>query len=230
MARIAGVDGCPFGWVVAIESDSAIEVTIVQSAREILALGADVFAVDIPIGLTEGPSRRCDLLARRLLGPKRGASVFPAPLRSALLPTRIAADRVSRALSGKGVSAQSFGIYRKVKEWDEYLREVPSDAGNRVWEVHPEVCFWWLNGRQPILESKKTQVGLARRLGLLPEASQQAFFAARTRFLKRDVGSDDIVDALAALETARRIRAGAAISLPEPPDVDAHGIPICITY
>src|SRR5258708_162894 len=41
------------------------------------ALDAVVIAIDIPIGLTDHGPRRCDLDARRHLGPKRGTSVFP---------------------------------------------------------------------------------------------------------------------------------------------------------
>jgi len=40
-------------------------------------------AIDIPIGLLEGP-RVCDKAARKLLGQPRGSSVFPAPCRPAL--------------------------------------------------------------------------------------------------------------------------------------------------
>jgi len=42
-----------------------------------------VLAIDIPIGLLDGP-RACDKAARKLLGQPRGSSVFPALSRPAL--------------------------------------------------------------------------------------------------------------------------------------------------
>src|SRR5262249_22667826 len=38
-----------------------------------------LLAIDIPIGLADRGARRCDVEARRCLGPGRGSSVFPAP-------------------------------------------------------------------------------------------------------------------------------------------------------
>jgi len=39
---------------------------------------------------------------------------------------------------------------------------------------------------------------------------------------------DDLLDALAALVVARAIAQGRARSFPEPPERDAHGIPVAI--
>ena len=36
-----------------------------------------------------------------------------------------------------------------------------------VREVHPEVCFWALNNRQPMADSKKTKDGIKQRLDVL---------------------------------------------------------------
>ena len=45
---------------------------------------AELLLVDIPIGLPEtGAERACDLMARRLLGPRK-SSVFPVPVRQAV--------------------------------------------------------------------------------------------------------------------------------------------------
>ena len=79
-----GLDGCKGGWVGALLSPGgAVSWHFLADLRAGLALGADVVAVDIPIGLPDAGPRRCDQLARARLGP-RGSSVFPAPVRAAL--------------------------------------------------------------------------------------------------------------------------------------------------
>ena len=45
---------------------------------------ADTVLVDIPIGLPDSGRRECDLAARKLLGPRRGTSVFTGARRPAL--------------------------------------------------------------------------------------------------------------------------------------------------
>ena len=69
------------------------------------------------------------------------------------------------------VSKQLFNIAPKIREVDEALRADP-DAAGRVFEVHPELAFWRLNGERPLTEPKKVksrpyEPGLALRRGLL---------------------------------------------------------------
>ena len=86
-------------------------------------------AIDIPIGLPDEGSRRCDLEARKLIGPRR-SSVFPAPFRSVLgaLTYEDAAARC-RAVSGKSLSLQAFGILPKIAEVDRLMTR----TGNVTW-------------------------------------------------------------------------------------------------
>src|SRR5437870_3658001 len=79
--RLAGVDGCRLGWVVA--TDDGVEVV---PALDDVLVQCDAVGIDIPIGLPDAGPRACDVEARRRLGPRR-SSVFPAP-RRALLPCR----------------------------------------------------------------------------------------------------------------------------------------------
>lgn len=83
---VAGVDGCRAGWVA-----FKVELRTRATSLEVIDLPAWLrerppdlacVAIDIPIGLLEGP-RACDKAARKLLGQPRGSSVFPAPRRSA---------------------------------------------------------------------------------------------------------------------------------------------------
>src|SRR3954447_20737539 len=97
--QVAGVDGCPSGWVVAMGSD----VDVVPTFADVLAATRDAVcvAVDMPIGLPDAGARACDVAARVALGPRR-SSVFPAP-RRALLRCREWADAT-------GVSRQTFNL------------------------------------------------------------------------------------------------------------------------
>ena len=76
-----------------------------------------------------------------------------------------------------------------------------------VREVHPELCFWGLNGGQAMLHRKKTRDGFAERMAILermlPESARTAR-EALAKYLRRDVARDDIADALVALATAAR--------------------------
>jgi predicted RNase H-like nuclease len=154
--------------------------------------------------------------------------VFPAPIRPALEAGSYAdASAIRRQIEGKGVSAQAFGIYKKVREIDELLRDNPALA-DILFEVHPEVCFAAWHG-SPILAKKATQEGFQKRLALTePHFGEGTYNQIRSQFRKRDVSNDDILDALAALWTAQRIVTNSAESLPKAELRDAHGIPMRI--
>jgi predicted RNase H-like nuclease len=167
---VAGVDGCRAGWVVVIASanDDPLmlrSVEVAASFKDVLAstIVCAAVAVDIPIGLSDGPPRRADLLARGLLAPKRSSSVFPPPLRAVLRcdDYREACDR-SAAICGKRLSKQAFNITPKIREADNALR--PSDQ-SRVVEAHPELAFRRLNSGRPLTHNKKTAAGASERGG-----------------------------------------------------------------
>ncbi|MBC7238445.1 MAG: DUF429 domain-containing protein, partial [Chloroflexi bacterium] len=76
------------------------------------------------IGLPEyGPrARTCDQEARRLLGPKRAASIFPVPCRPALYAACYTeANEINKHIMGKQLSIQTWGIARKMREVDRFL-------------------------------------------------------------------------------------------------------------
>ena len=203
---IAGVDGCRGGWLVVTDlPDGTTEVAVHRTFADVLALGAALVAVDMPIGLPVVGPRACDLAARRRLG-RRASSVFPAPVRAVLG----AADHAealarSRAACGRGLSVQAWNLVPKITEVDEAI--APGDA---VAEVHPELSFATLAGG-PLASRKKDVAGAAERLALL-----RAHFPDVVEHLARrprGCAPDDVLDAHAALWTARRIVAGDAESL-----------------
>jgi hypothetical protein len=78
----------------------------------------EVVAVDMPIGLSDNSSRRADVEARKLIGPRR-SSVFPTPVRGALDgETYEEASALSRELTGKGLSKQTFALKPRILEID----------------------------------------------------------------------------------------------------------------
>lgn len=235
MAKLAGVDGCPKGWFVVTEDSDQGELHyfIAPDFQELTGrlTNYHVIAVDIPIGLPDRGARDCDRLARQLLGPKRGSSVFPAPPRPCLGATthREASDR-RKALEYKGMSVQAFGILKKVGEVDTVMRG-SAQVRRCVYEVHPEVSFMALNGGQVMLNKKKGAPGRNERRGHLRKIfSEPELVAARQNFLVKEVGHDDLYDAFVALWTARRIQSGIAERIPAAPTRDSHGLDMAIWY
>src|SRR5262249_29029368 len=177
---VAGVDGCRAGWVAAFvgPSDEDIRVRVMKHFTDIFAAPEEpcLVAVDIPIGLPAhiGPQGRGPERAVRPLLGDRQSSVFAVPSRGAVYERDYReACRVALETSDppKKVSKQLFMIAPKIREVDETLRNTLSLA-DRVFEVHPEVAFWRLNGGRALPEPKKVKgrpfgPGLALRRTLL---------------------------------------------------------------
>lgn len=209
-----------------------------------LAKFADIFAapewprvaaVDIPIGLPAhiGPHGRGPERAVRPLLGERQSSVFAVPSRSAVYaPDYGAACRLALETSNppRKVSKQLFMIAPKIREVDGTLHSAPALIG-RVFEVHPEVAFWRLNGDRALHEPKKVKgrpfgPGLALRRALLAE---HGFSGAVTEQpAPAGAAADDLLDALACAAIARRILAGRATPFPDPPLRDGFGLPVAI--
>jgi predicted RNase H-like nuclease len=187
-----------------------VDVGDVMARLERGALAAA--GIDIPIGLPERGPRRCDLEARRMLGPRR-SSVFPAPLRG-VLGARSYADALarSRARSGRGLSRQAFGILSKVGEVD---RLVTPECQDRLVEVHPEVSFAVL-AQGPMAHAKRTPEGRAERVEVLRAVFPDVDDHAGIRLT--GAGSDDVLDAFAVAWSARRWRARSHVQLGGEPD------------
>lgn len=238
---VAGVDGCRAGWIAAF-----MEVGNPDSARIVVAPTLEaiadapekpaVIAVDMPIGLPErttGSGRIPEQLIRPLLG-QRQSSVFAIPSRQAVEAEDYGeACRIALATSEppRKVSRQGFHIFPKIREIDALLRTRP-ELVEKVFEVHPELAFWALNGCRAIEQPKKVKGvpyepgtrlrrDLLRRSGLLSEA----LIGSPP---PRGAAADDLLDALAGLTVALDLATGGGQSFPDPPDRDAHGLPVAI--
>ena len=241
MIEFVGVDGCPAGWFsVGFDRQGGYKSDVSGSFSELLDRYKDagLVLVDIPIGLPEGPERReCDRQARKLLG-RRGSSVFPSPTRQAVEHAAASprdyrgASAVERRFAGKGISRQAFAISPKIAEVDAVMRSRDINAAPEVREVHPELCFWALNDRQPMKFNKKKSQGRAERLRVLGETeprSEEIYEEACSRFLRKVVGRDDVLDALVAALIALE-RGDRLTSVPEVPPTDARGLPMEMVF
>lgn len=236
MVKALGVDGCRQGWFwVSREGDRLCHgvATCINDLLSGLPTDSRVF-IDIPIGLLEGGTegRECDLEARRLLGPGRGSSVFPAPYRPVLAAAGYdEAKRISQQVSGRMLSKQAWFIVPKIREVDACLAEQPALAG-RLREVHPELAFWGLNGGRPLVHGKKTTAGFEERRELLARylpGAPAVISEALVRYRRKDVARDDIVDALVNLVLAS-MPAAAVRTAPAEPPRDARGLVMEIVY
>ena len=183
-----------------------------------------VLAIDVPIGLPDDGPRAVDIVARRLLGAPRASSVFPAPVRAALNGVSYSdASALSFAACGKRLSRQAYAIIPKIREVDSAMRAA-GDAASRVREVHPEVCFYYLNNLSPMRYSKRKALGLSERLARLEGHFRPIFAELRASVDRRAASSNDIADALVALWSAERIRAGSCTVLRGEPLHDSRGL------
>jgi predicted RNase H-like nuclease len=227
MPQLAGVDGCRGGWLCVVDAGDGRPVAAMLAASFDALLGQlpgdALMTVDIPIGLAGQGARGCDVEARRRLGPKRGSSVFPAPLRSVLAEATYDGACARRAaIDGVRMSRQAFGLLAKVREVDAMMVARPALRA-RVRECHPEVSFAEWAGR-PLCHGKKSPAGRAERAVLIDAAWPGARERLAARRPRGGWELDDLHDAFAALWTARRLRDGAARTLPSAPRHDGCGL------
>jgi predicted RNase H-like nuclease len=128
------------------------------------------------------------------------------------------------------VSKQLYNIAPKIREVDQVLRADPPLA-RRVFEVHPELAFWRLNGSRALDQPKKVksrcyEPGLALRRSLLIGAGFPAGVVEAAP--PKGAGPDDLLDALACAAVARRLHRGEAVSFPASPERDAFGLPMAM--
>ena len=245
-SEYVGVDGCPSGWFsVGFDSLGGYELKVFPAFSELLGYysEASLVLVDIPIGLLQGPGmRKCDQEARDKLKSRR-SSVFPVPTRQTVQhvvkspkdkseTAYRAANKIERRVAMKGVSWQSFAIAPKISQVDKVLRGRGSNATPEVREVHPEICFWAFNKRDPMKHRKKVKKGRNERIGVLERTeprTRDIYEKALTRFRRRCVASDDILDALVAAVTAR-CGFGRLRTIPKCPPTDCKGLPMEMVY
>lgn len=223
-----GADGCRHGWaVVSVDTHGSRDLFVAEHVSDVAYRHPEaVLAIDIPIGLTDEP-READLAAREVLGAA-SSSVFNAPPRAVVdayragtVTTHAQANARSRAVSGKGLSIQSWNITAKVAEVDSLAEH----AGDRLLEVHPEVSFRVLADGAS-LARKRSSRGVHQRLSLLGEVG---FSDVAGLPAGESLPADDVLDAAVAAWTAHGAALGERLrSHPGLPSQQDRGRPVAI--
>jgi predicted RNase H-like nuclease len=193
---VLGIDGCPGGWVGALVRGSHV-TWYAGTLASLVALGADVTAVDIPLALpTDGRRRACELEARSRLGAQRSSVFFAPPAVVLTARSHAEASELARAAGSVGVSIQTWNIVPKIAE---------AQAFPDLVETHPELSF---RAMGPVTASKKTPAGRSERLALL-----RAWLPGLVVERPGRAALDDSLDALACAWTAQRVLRGEALVL-----------------
>ncbi|MFM7393648.1 MAG: DUF429 domain-containing protein [Cyanobium sp.] len=229
-ADLAGVDGCRAGWLVVrapLQGGQPSAALLTDVADLLLPDDAPLLtAIDMPIGLPDAGARPCDRLARRLLGPGRGSSVFPAPIRPMLAAVSHAeASAIGRRIDGRGLTIQAWNLMPRIRLLDGLLAQESALAA-RVREAHPELIFRLWGGR-PLGWAKRRPEGRAERLALVEARWPGAWARCRAGLPRGGWADDDLLDAFACLHAAQRIRAGAATVLGGEKDGCGRVMEIC---
>lgn len=220
---VTGVDACRDGWVgVDLTEGGPAAVRVAPSLEELLgdAPEGHIVGIDMPLGLLASGWRTADREGRALLGPRRSSMFAIPPEPVWQQPSYRAANRLCRSLTGNGFSVQAWGLRRKLLEANAFR----GHSAARLYEVHPEVSFGAMSGA-PLPEPKSTLAGHALRRTLLAEAGIVIPADPTPRRV-----AVDVLDAAAAGWTARRIAAGQARVLPDPPQTDGDGREIAIRF
>ena len=200
---VAGVDGCKAGWVMVRRDEKGrFDVPVIIESLDNVPQ-TDVVVIDIPIGLPDRGRRECDLAARRMLGPRRGTSVFTGARRPLLsMMNRETAHAWGRKRDDLGVNVQLWAILPKIREVDAWITP---ERNRAIREGHPELSFYAAAGR-PMQYNKKEAAGRGERLDALACFIDRAIVL---EWLGRARGSgaakDDILDALALCRSAARV-------------------------
>lgn len=207
-----GIDGTRNGWITAEYTGETWNIEFYEKLSEI---DFNQVLIDIPIGLPEDSTRKCDEEARDFLAPERHYSIFNCPVRDAVYAeTYDEACDINEEKTGKRISKQSWNIVPKIREADEIAQR------KNLMEAHPEVFFKSLN-ENSVIESKRSEKGLKDRKEVLKRFGD---ISITEEFERKDVSEDDIIDAMVlSLGSEFEI-----LDIPEDPEKDHKGLEMSI--
>jgi predicted RNase H-like nuclease len=213
-----GVDWYKAGWVaVVLGRGDAPEVVVEADLAALIdgVPGAACVAVDMPIGLPE-TFRASDQAARDFVGVRRN-SVFMTPPRAVLEAASYAEanEIAAELLGGKKISRQAWALRDNIA-----VVAAVAGADARVIEVHPEVSFRAMTGRE-VGYAKTTWNGQAIRRAAL--AKEGIVLPGELEAPAGGIPVADVLDAAAAAWSARRHARGESKSLPDGWDRGEHG-------
>lgn len=229
-----GIDACKGKWVAVRISEVGFEVNKFNTIEDICRHhpDCDSYLIDIPVGLPEHSDHiRPEPMVRKALG-RKSSTIFGVPCRQAVYACGSeAAKKQNIAILGKSLSCQSLGIFKAIRQVDEFLESNPSWK-NRLLESHPEFCFKKFAGTEIDLGDKKTEAGRSRRLELLEKYYPDAADVVE-KFLQDVPGrkkTDDVVDALCLAVMGMQIAEKGMRTVPENPMRDNRGIFMQMVY
>ncbi|WP_022836192.1 DUF429 domain-containing protein [Salisaeta longa] len=233
---VAGVDGCPGGWlVVGWQPSTGIVARRVASTFEAVLRAtqdAAYVGVDMVIGLpdvAQPGGRTCDRDARALLGHPRSSSVFSPPVAEALAAqSHKEASAINRA-SGPDAPGLTIQAWHLIPKMRAVQRAMSPARQERIREVHPECAFYALNDDAPMAASKHTADGRSARARLL-RALFPSIEDAMRQYPTRVAAATDVLDAHAVCAVAGAMHEGDARRVPRNPSRNNRGLRMEIWY
>ena len=220
MSSVIGIDGCKAGWIIAktLENES-ISFQIIKNLNDVYLEGINVshIGIDIPLQLSHTGKRFAEIEARSLL-KNRACTIFTPPTLNALRAKNyMDACEVNFNECGKRISKQSWNLFPKIKEAQEFL-ENKSINKLRIFEVHPELSFMAMNNMSLVQASKKTDIGREIRIKLIQKFFPKfSFESVRNEYKKNQALDDDILDSVSVLWSTQRIVDNIANFVPKDP-------------
>jgi len=235
--HIIGVDGCRYGWLaISLNKHDVFSFSKHRTIDDLFEKysNADSYLIDMPIGLSDkNHPRLVEKLARPFLKPNKTSTIFSVPCRSAVYAKNYqSAKEKNLKEEGKSISIQSWNITPKIKELNSFLKN-NNTLTDKIFEAHPELCFAKLNFGTPMFYKKNTPEGISERLTLLEgffPKIKNIFEKGREEFLKKDVKSDDIIDALILVTTGFLGKKYGYDQLIIKRETDAFGIPFNMVF
>ncbi|QSS97016.1 DUF429 domain-containing protein [Psychroflexus sp. ALD_RP9] len=197
------VDGCKGGWCIIGKINAKFIYEVSEKLEDFLKNHPEIefVFIDIPIGLSSANfNRTIDQNLRRKLKGKT-SSVFSPPCREALNKSAYReANQTNKEITGKGLSIQAYNISSKIKEVDQLILSKKFNC--EYFEVHPELCFKYLNSGNVVLSKKSTIEGVEERLNLISKINLQyveIFQSLKSNYPRKVLKQDDILDSLAII-------------------------------
>ena len=205
---LIGVDGTSSGWIASIGNLRNKSLSSIKFSENLNKLMSDypdsIVVIDMPIELNKKTYlRTCDVLAKKYLGKAFQSSIFIPPLKRVLkCSTYQEANELSRKITGKGLSKQSWHLKSKISEVQQI-----SKLSNKVYEGHPECSFKML--KKGSLKAKKKSVsGIFERLDLLKKVGLDPLSVDLKLENSSSIKIDDVLDSMVLFLTALRIVEG----------------------
>ena len=206
--NVIGIDGTSTGWVASIGNTKNKCLSIIKFSEKLERLLSDypssVVVIDMPIELNKkNYLRTCDVLAKKYLGKAFQSSIFIPPLKRVLKCTTYQrANELSKKITGKGLSKQSWHLKSKISEVQQI-----SKLSDKVYEGHPECSFKMLK-KEPLKAKKKSVSGIFERLDLLKRVGLDPLSVNLRLENNSSIKIDDVLDSMVLFVTALRIVEG----------------------